>query len=233
MLALRHHIGDEIKERYVVREVLGSGAFGTVYRVEESLGARVVPLACKEMHVMDDLSTRQDERAEALRMFQEEAYLLSTLRDPHIPAAHFESERGVWLACPICGLSFKGTRTCPDHGSELAVVKERYYLLMDFLDGLDLEQVVQANAGQPLDEAHVLEWSLQICSALEAVHAKGFSHRDIKPANIKIQKDSPPGTQAASPSPASTRRLCPRYPRPSPSPALPQRLQRRSRGARC
>ena len=160
---------------------------------------------------MDDASTPQDEREEALRLFQEEAYLLSTLRDPHVPAAHFESERGVWLACPICGLSFKGTRHCPDHGSELMVVRERYYLLMDFLDGLDLEQVAEANGGRPLDEAHVLEWMLQVSSALEAVHAKGFSHRDIKPANIKIQKDSPGTSPHASTSSASSASTAPAF----------------------
>jgi serine/threonine protein kinase len=174
-----------------------------VYRVEESLGSRVVSLACKEMHVMDDPDSRLDEREDALRMFQEEAYLLSTLRNPHIPSAHFERERAVWLACPICGRSFKGVRQCPDHGSELAIIRERYYLVMDFLDGLDLDQVVTA-AGRPLAEERVLDWTLQVCSALEAVHAKGFSHRDIKPANIKIQRDGAPPASTSSTSSTST-----------------------------
>src|SRR3712207_4149091 len=89
-LCLRHAIGDVIKGRYTVRQVLGAGAFGTVYRVEETLGSRLVDLACKEMHVLDDPQTSLAERAEALRMFQEEPYVLQTLHHPHIPAAPFE-----------------------------------------------------------------------------------------------------------------------------------------------
>ncbi len=183
---LRHDIGEQIKERYTIREVLGAGAFGTVYRVEEMLGARVVTLACKEMHVLSDPDSTGDERDAALRMFQEEAYLLQTLRHPNIPAAYFESAKGVWLACPRCGRTFKGARVCPDHGSALQVVRERFYLVMDFLDGPDLEQMLEANGGRPLEEEAVLDWAVQVCDALEAVHEKGLSHRDIKPANIKI-----------------------------------------------
>ncbi|MBV9864399.1 MAG: protein kinase [Abitibacteriaceae bacterium] len=189
-LALRHEIGDVIKDRYSIREVLGGGAFGTVYRVEESIGTRTVTLACKEMHVLDDPATQANERDDALRMFQEEAYLLQTLRNVHIPAAYFESAKGVWLACPVCGRVFRGTRVCPEHGSVLQVVKERYYLIMDFIEGLDLEQKLLANGSRPLDELQVIDWALQVCDALATVHAKGFSHRDIKPANIKIQNDS-------------------------------------------
>jgi hypothetical protein len=37
------------------------------------------------MHVLSDPGTTVDEREEALRMFQEEAYLLQTLRNVHIP----------------------------------------------------------------------------------------------------------------------------------------------------
>lgn len=189
-LALRHEIGDVIKERYAIRDVLGAGAFGTVYRVEETLGSRTVAMACKEMHVLDDPETSLNERAEALRMFQEEAYLLQTLRHPHIPAAYFESAKAVWLACPVCGRTFKGSRECPDHGAALQVVNERYYLLMDFIEGPDLENMLEENGGRPLDEVTVIDYTLQVCTALETVHGKGFSHRDIKPANIKIQKKS-------------------------------------------
>jgi Protein kinase domain len=186
---LRHDIGEVIKERYTIREVLGAGAFGTVYRVEETLGSRVVTLACKEMHVLTDPSTPGDERTAALRLFQEEAYLLQTLRNPHIPAAYFESAKGVWLACPICGRTFHSVATCPRHGCALQVVEERYYLMMDFIEGPDLEAMLLANNGRPLAEDDVLDWALQVCDALEAVHAKGLSHRDIKPANIKILRD--------------------------------------------
>ncbi|HEX8234754.1 MAG TPA: serine/threonine-protein kinase [Abditibacteriaceae bacterium] len=190
MYQLRHDIGEVIKERYTIRQVLGAGAFGTVYRVEETIGARIVTLACKEMHVLSDPGTTVDEREEALRMFQEEAYLLQTLRNVHIPAAYFESTKGVWLACPVCGRTFKGARVCPDHGAQLQVVKERFYLIMDFIEGPDLEELLLQNGGRPLEEESVLDWALQICDALEAVHNKGLSHRDIKPANIKLYKDS-------------------------------------------
>jgi serine/threonine protein kinase len=162
---LRHELGDVIKERYKVRSVLGAGAFGTVYLVEETLGARTLTLACKEMHVLSDPATNADERADALRMFQEEAYLLQTLRHPHIPAAYFEPEKGVWLACPICGRTFKGARVCPDHGAELEVVRERYYLMMDFIEGPDLEEMLVENGERPLDETVVLDYTLQVCDA--------------------------------------------------------------------
>ena len=187
--ALRHRDGDVIKDRYTVRAVLGAGAFGTVYRVEESLGSRTLTLACKEMHVLSDPGTTRDERAEALQMFQEEAYVLQTLRHPNIPAAYFEPERGVWLVCPICGLAFKGMKNCPDHGAALQVVRDRFYLLMDFIEGPDLEEMLTDNK-RPLGEDRVLDYTLQVCDALHAVHAKGLSHRDIKPANIKVRKDT-------------------------------------------
>ncbi len=188
--ALRHEIGDVIKERYTIREVLGGGAFGTVYRVEEILGAHTLVLACKEMHVLDDPETGVSERADALRMFQEESFLLGTIRHPNIPSAHFESEKNTWLACPICGRTFRGTRQCPQHGSDLQVVRERYYLLMDFIEGDDLEVRLEKNGGKALTETPVLDWAIQVCDALRVVHAKGFSHRDIKPANIKIKRDT-------------------------------------------
>ncbi|MCA9524079.1 MAG: serine/threonine protein kinase [Myxococcales bacterium] len=56
------------------------------------------------------------------------------------------------------------------------------YLAMEWLDGQDLEEVLQARETLGIDETLLL---LQIVSeALGAAHAQGVTHRDIKPSNI-------------------------------------------------
>lgn len=66
----------------------------------------------------------------------------------------------------------------------------RSYLVMDFVAGSDLRQIVdQARArGQFLPEAEVADWLGQLLDALEYLHAQAppVIHRDIKPANIKL-----------------------------------------------
>ena len=52
------------------------------------------------------------------------------------------------------------------------------YLVMEFIEGAPLHGPL------PLDQA--LRYAVQICSALEAAHAKGIIHRDLKPANILV-----------------------------------------------
>lgn len=180
---LQHRIGDRIKERYEVLEHLGGGNFGSVYKVRDTVVGNI--LACKEMHVLDNPSTSSSERGLALELFKREALNLATLRHPHIPAAYFEQADGNWRICPRCGLDFPAAPVCPDHGTKLLPFSQRYYLMMDFVDGPTLEELVVRN-GHPLEEKQSLVWIEQIGSALQSLHRVGIVHRDIKPDNIKI-----------------------------------------------
>ena len=58
-----------------------------------------------------------------------------------------------------------------------------YYFLMEFVDGLNLRQMLQAQRMTPRD---VLGMMPQICEALEYAHGEGIIHRDIKPENILL-----------------------------------------------
>src|SRR3954470_6316025 len=49
------------------------------------------------------------------------------------------------------------------------------YLVMDFLDGADLEK---ASADLPVAPAEVVEWMRQIARALDKAHRLGITHRD-------------------------------------------------------
>jgi eukaryotic-like serine/threonine-protein kinase len=60
------------------------------------------------------------------------------------------------------------------------------YLVMDFIEGQDLQSMLEARG--PLPEAEVIPWIRQICEALDYMHSQSppVIHRDIKPANIII-----------------------------------------------
>jgi serine/threonine-protein kinase len=64
----------------------------------------------------------------------------------------------------------------------------RLYLVMDFVDGENLEQKLDRGGGRPLPEGQVLTWVLPICDALLYLHTRTppLIHRDIKPSNIII-----------------------------------------------
>ena len=181
---LRHRPRDLVQNRYEIKKLLGSGAFGTVYGCTDS--ELQTPVALKEMHVLDE---RGGERAAALNQFRAEAIHLSNLNHPHIVRGHYERDSGSWRACPVCGLDFPQLWQCPDHGAGLEELDARHYLVMEYVAGPDLLQRLEAEGGQ-LDVEEARGWMEQIASALAHVHARGFVHRDIKPENIRLRGDS-------------------------------------------
>ena len=66
----------------------------------------------------------------------------------------------------------------------------REYLVMDFVPGQDLRQLVEEARRREsfLPEESVLAWASQLCDALTYLHTQDppVLHRDIKPSNIKL-----------------------------------------------
>jgi serine/threonine-protein kinase len=60
----------------------------------------------------------------------------------------------------------------------------RAFVVMEFLDGEALAQLVMRDAPLPVERS--LGIVRQVCSALSAAHAKGIVHRDVKPENIYL-----------------------------------------------
>ena len=59
------------------------------------------------------------------------------------------------------------------------------YLVMELLQGDTLKRIIHGHA-LPLDK--VLDYGIQLCSALTEAHSHGILHRDIKPANLFITR---------------------------------------------
>ncbi len=99
-----------------------------------------------------------DATPEAQRQFTHEVQILSALRHPNLPS--------------VSDYFF-----IPGQGQ---------YLVMDFIEGEDLQSMLERGA-RP-DEARAVNWLTQVCDALAYLHTQTppIIHRDIKPANIKI-----------------------------------------------
>jgi serine/threonine-protein kinase len=81
------------------------------------------------------------------------------------------------------GLRHRNIVTVYDLGED----KGQPYIAMEFIDGTDLEKVIQNR--EPL----TVEWKLdilrQVCEGLAYAHKAGIVHRDIKPANVRVTNE--------------------------------------------
>lgn len=93
----------------------------------------------------------------AAQQFLREAQLLAMLRHPNLPRV-----------------------------SDYFVEQDTQCLVMDYIAGQDLSQVLEKQGRLPLEQ--VLRWAEQLSSALEYMHRQNppVIHRDIKPGNIKL-----------------------------------------------
>ena len=62
----------------------------------------------------------------------------------------------------------------------------RPYLVMELLDGHNLEQIVRARGS--LAQHEVVDIMTALCGALTSAHAHGIVHRDLKPQNVMLAK---------------------------------------------
>ena len=60
-----------------------------------------------------------------------------------------------------------------------------HYLIMEYVDGLNLRQLQQAGKLPPREALQIIP---QICEALQFAHDEGVVHRDIKPENVLLDK---------------------------------------------
>ena len=60
-----------------------------------------------------------------------------------------------------------------------------YYFLMEYVDGVNLRQMLRANRLSPREALAIIP---QVCDALQYAHDQGVVHRDIKPENLLIDR---------------------------------------------
>ncbi|MGB7768833.1 MAG: protein kinase [Verrucomicrobiia bacterium] len=102
------------------------------------------------------LAREKEQDAQFTERFTREAQALARLNHPNIVTVHDFGEAG-----------------------------GHCYLLMEFVDGLNLRQLLQAGKMPP---AQALTIVPKICEALQYAHEQGIVHRDIKPENILLDK---------------------------------------------
>ncbi|HEU5379202.1 MAG TPA: serine/threonine-protein kinase, partial [Ktedonobacteraceae bacterium] len=102
----------------------------------------------------------QNERSQAIQNFLAEARILSRLNHPNLPAF-----------------------------TDFFTEGQRHFLVMEFIDGSTLEELLEANHGS-FSERRVLGWARQLCDVLEYLHGQQppIIFRDLKPGNIMLTR---------------------------------------------
>jgi serine/threonine-protein kinase len=139
---------------YRLEERLGEGGMGEVWRARHRLLAR--PAAIKLMRPEVLGGSSPERQSELHARFEREAQATASLRSPH-------------------------TIELYDFGVS---DESAFYYVMEFLDGFDLDSLVQKFG--PVSEERAAHLLTQVCHSLAEAHEAGLVHRDIKPANVYV-----------------------------------------------
>lgn len=133
------------------------------YQLLERIGEGGMSVVYKALHLQLDrmvaVKIVQDRHAskdpQSMERFRQEARAASSLTHPNV------------ITVFDYGVSPNGTA----------------YLVMDYLDGVGLDDVLREGTLKPWRWVRIFE---QVCDALTQAHTKGIIHRDIKPSNIML-----------------------------------------------
>ncbi|HSH16053.1 MAG TPA: serine/threonine-protein kinase, partial [Verrucomicrobiae bacterium] len=145
-------------------ELIGRGGMGFVFKARQPKLDRFVALKILPRHLADD--PRFAER------FAREGRLLAKLNHPNIVTVH------------DFGAARASGSPSPNSGTPNPIPQPPfYYLLMEYVDGVNLRQAMRASRFTP---AQALAIVPAICEALQYAHDEGVLHRDVKPENILL-----------------------------------------------
>jgi len=77
-----------------------------------------------------------------------------------------------------------------DYGEDPSTAPPTPYIVMQYVDGKPLSQILRERHRLPAEE--VMALVARVATALETAHAEGIVHRDLKPANILVTPDGDP-----------------------------------------
>ncbi len=153
--AVRHQAANAgYAGQYTLEKKLGTGGMGEVWLARHSMLTRPAAIKVIRPEVLADDAHKAEEIPTIMKRFEREAQATASLTSPH-------------------------TVDLYDFGTTM---DGSFYYVMQFLNGLDLDTLIEDHGPVPVERAvHLLT---QAAESLADAHDNGLIHRDVKPANI-------------------------------------------------
>jgi serine/threonine protein kinase len=72
------------------------------------------------------------------------------------------------------------------HIYSIEEVESQYFIVMEYIDGKTLQELIEENGGSPLPIEKAINYTIKIADGINCAHEKDIIHRDIKSANIMV-----------------------------------------------
>lgn len=156
--------------KYRILSPLGSGGFGTVYLAEDTWIDKKVALKVPHKQTLDFTQMLKEPR------------LLASLSHPNIVTIMTAEKQPAAAKGAKAAKTAKTART-----SKTGKAKDEiFFIVMEYVQGETLEALIMREGALELTKA--LDFTCQICNAVDHAHRAGVIHRDLRPGNMLVSE---------------------------------------------